>query len=315
MSDSELRKLITDIARTYQEPAPGDLPSCWSTLVELGLPLVGISEVHGGSGGSLEDLVVLVRTLGRHAISSPLIEDSVANWVLSRHRRVLSPGLRTIAIDWRGAVSWARHAEQLVTYLGDDVMLADLKVANAAIRTGINIAGEPWDTIMPSSMQMTLLGSVPTHDEVLARLGLLRAAALTGAVEGAYELTKDYVRMRNQFGRPLVRIPAVAANLARIKTGLLQCDAALARAHDQRLASVAAARIITGRVATETAHLAHALHGAMGTTAEYALHRFTTRLWTWRDADISEHDWSVLLGDIVARNGEAVFWEELTATA
>jgi len=70
------------------------------------------------------------------------------------------------------------------------------------------------------------------------------AAALTGAVEGAYELTRAYVNTREQFGRPLARIPAVAAKLAIIKTSVIQCDAALARAYGGTLAAAAAARII-----------------------------------------------------------------------
>ena len=48
-------------------------------------------------------------------------------------------------------------------------------------------------------------------------------------------------------------------------------------------------------------------------TAEYSLHHFTKRLWAWRDADTSEHDWSVLLGNLAATGGETVFWEDLTA--
>jgi acyl-CoA dehydrogenase len=141
----------------------------------------------------------------------------------------------------------------------------------------------------------------------------LRAAALAGAVEGAYELTRGYVSTREQFGQPLVRIPAVAANLAIMKTAVIQCDAALARAAGAELAAVASARIIAGRAATQAARIGHQLHGAIGVTAEYSLHRFTKRLWAWRDAETTEHDWSVLLGELAAAGGEAAFWEELTA--
>ncbi len=311
MSAGELRDLIADIAATHTEPPAGELPSCWPVLVELGLPLVGIDEDRGGSGGTVIDLAVLMRALGRHAISTPLIESSVANWVVATSRGEAGPGLRTIATG--SCVGWARHADEIVLYRDGVALQADARGPGIAIEPGANVAGEPVDEIRLDAADLVALGSAPSAEAVRARLGLLRAAALTGAVEGAYELTRGYVTTREQFGQPLVRIPAVAANLAIIKAALIESEAALARASDASLASVAAARIVAGRAATRTARIAHQLHGAIGVTAEYPLHRFTKRLWAWRDADTAEHDWSVLLGELAAAGGEAVFWDELTA--
>ena len=307
----ELRELIADIAATHTEPPAGELPSCWPVLVELGLPLVGIDEARGGSGGSLSDLAVLVRALGRHAISTPLLECAVANWVVAVSRGEAGPGLRTITAG--RPAGWARHATQLVLYRDGAAWLADTSAPGVTVEPGSNVAGEPCDDVRLPAAALTLLGSAPSAEDARVRLGLLRAAALTGAVEGAYELTRAYVNNREQFGQPLVRIPAVAANLAIIKTSVIQCDAALARADGGTLAPVAAARIIAGRAATQTARLAHQLHGAIGVTSEYRLHLFTKRLWAWRDAETTEHDWSVLLGELAAAGGEAAFWDDLTA--
>jgi acyl-CoA dehydrogenase len=311
VSGAELRDLIADIAASHTEPPAGELPACWPTLVELGLPLVGISEDQGGSGGSVTDLSELVRALGRHAISTPLIECAVANWVLAAARGQAGPGLRTIAAG--GAVNWARHADEIVIYRDGVALLADGRGPGITIEPGTNVAGEPVDSIRLDAADLVALGSAPSAEAVQARLGLLRAAALTGAVAGTYELTRNHVTTREQFGRPLVRIPAVAANLAMIKAALIESEAALARADHASLASAAAARIIAGRAATRTARIAHQLHGAIGVTAEYSLHRFTKRLWAWRDADTTEHDWAVLLGEAAAAGGEAAFWDELTA--
>jgi acyl-CoA dehydrogenase len=350
VSAAELRDLIADIAAAHTEPPAGELPACWPTLVELGLPLVGIEEDRGGSGGSVTDLSVLVRALGRHAISTPLIECAVANWVVATARGEAGPGLRTISAGGAaegsaesgvegsagsavagsaagafggsaagafggsaaGAVDWARHAGEIVIYRDGVALLADARASGVTIEPGTNVAGEPVDEIRLDAADLVALAGAPSADAVRTRLGLLRAAALTGAVAGAYELTRAHVTTREQFGRPLVRIPAVAANLAMIKAALIESEAALARVSDASLASVAVARIIAGRAATRTARIAHQLHGAIGVTAEYSLHRFTKRLWAWRDADTTEHDWSVLLGEAAAAGGEAAFWDELT---
>ena len=309
----ELRDLIADIAATHTEPPAGELPSCWPVLVELGLPLVGIDEARGGSGGSVADLVVLARALGRHAISTPLIETSVASWVVASACGEVGPGLRTITAGPLDSVGWARHADQLVLYRDGGAWLADTGAPGIEIEPGTNVADEPCDDVRLPGSALARLGSAPTAEDARARLGVLRAAALTGAVEGAYELTRGYVSTREQFGRPLVRIPAVAANLAIIKTSVILCDAALTRACGGTLAAVAAARIIAGRAATQTARIAHQLHGAIGVTSEYRLHLFTKRLWAWRDAETTEHDWSVLLGEMAAAGGEPAFWDELTA--
>jgi acyl-CoA dehydrogenase len=316
LSTAELSDLIADIAAGNTEPPPGELPSCWPVLVELGLPLVGIEEERGGSGGSLTDLAVLVRALGRHAISTPLIEASVANWVVAdAHGEPgagTEPGLRTITAGQ--TAGWARYADEIVLYRAGLALLADAGAPGVTVEPGLNVAGEPVDGVVLGAGAGVPLDDAPSAEAMQARLGLLRAAALTGAVEGAYELTRGHVITREQFGQPLVRIPAVASNLAIVKAAAIQCDAALARACERvSLASVAAARIVAGRAATQTARIAHQLHGAIGVTEEYRLHRFTKRLWAWRDADVPEYEWSVLLGDLAATVGEPAFWDDLTA--
>jgi acyl-CoA dehydrogenase len=319
LSAGELSDLIADIAAGHTEPPPGELPSCWPVLVELGLPLVGIDEERGGSGGSVTDLAVLVRALGRHAVSTPLSESAVANWVVAAAggRAAAGSTLRTIMVGDAGQTAgWARHADEVVLYRDGSAMLADVRSPGVTVEPGLNVAGEPVDGVRVSAGAEAVvpLDGTPPAETVRARLGLLRAAALTGAVEGAYELTRAHVITREQFGKPLVRIPAVASNLAIVKAAAIQCDAALARACDRvSLASAAAARIIAGRAATQTARIAHQLHGAIGVTEEYRLHLFTKRLWAWRDADTTEHDWSVLLGDLAATSGEPAFWDDLTA--
>ena len=302
----ELTALIDDIAATHTEPEPGELPACWPTLVELGLPLVGVDESRGGSGGSFADLVVLTRALGRHAVSTPLVETAVVSWVVA-HAGPVGPAVRTIALDTRGGTPWGRHASEVLTYAGGAATVGKPEV----VRERLNIAGEPADLVDPGTG--TPVASAPSQEQVRTRLAVLRAAAVTGAVAGAYELTRTYVSTRVQFGQPLIRIPAVAANLAKIKTSLVQCEAALARTSEDDFAAAAVARVIASRAATETARIAHQLHGAMGITAEYPLHRYTKRLWAWRDADVPAHEWAQLLGEQVVARGEEAMWTDLTA--
>ena len=51
--------------------------------------------------------------------------------------------------------------------------------------------------------------------------------------------------------------------------------------------------------------------GAIGFTREHILHRFTQRLWSWRDDFGNESTWAVKLGNKIAANGADALWPML----
>ncbi|GHG42648.1 acyl-CoA dehydrogenase family protein [Streptomyces zaomyceticus] len=319
----ELRSLIDDLAA-----ANG--PDLWAALVELGLPRIGIEEERGGAGGSLDDLLVVVESLAGHGIGVPVVEASTADWILG-HTGKLADGLATVLLlaeapdATSGTVSaeltsvpWARDATRLVLCApGSAPFLVNLGDPTVHVRNVDNIAGEPRDTVVLTGTPVTAAEGGPAYEEVRERLALLWSAAVLGASHGAYRLTRTYVSEREQFGAPLLKIPAVAGNLARMRVQLVQADAALSLAREARGSSgaVEIVRITTAAAATEIAQIAHQLHGAMGITEEYPLHRLTRRLWSWRDAVASERRWAESLGRRAAEAGETGVWTRITAPA
>jgi acyl-CoA dehydrogenase len=79
------------------------------------------------------------------------------------------------------------------------------------------------------------------------------------------------------------------------------------------LLEVAAAKIRVGEAAGEGAAIAHQVLGAIGFTREHVLHRYTRRLWAWRDDFGSESQWAVKLGQLVAARGADALWPMLSA--
>ena len=75
----------------------------------------------------------------------------------------------------------------------------------------------------------------------------------------------------------------------------------------------AAAKIRVGEAAGEGAAIAHQVLGAIGFTKEHTLHRFTQRLWAWRDDFGNESFWAVKLGNLVAAKGADALWPMLAA--
>jgi acyl-CoA dehydrogenase len=275
--------------------------------------------------------VELVRALGRHGISTPLIHASTANAVLAPDRPI-GEELGTVVVTDElvyaneavtgeiPSVPWAREASfLLVAGSVHGTLLVDLRDPKVTVTEGANLADEPLDAVSLRGVRAARLARTLPAVDVRSRLGLLRAAALAGVVEGALTLSRDYVREREQFGAPLIQIPAVASSLAMMRARLSQVEAALHRATqelghggDAAATAVAIARVIAGTAATEVAEHAHQLHGAVGMTVEYPLHRFTRRLWAWRDAETPEEGWAIDLGRR-ASAGEAAVWESMTA--
>ena len=79
------------------------------------------------------------------------------------------------------------------------------------------------------------------------------------------------------------------------------------------LLEAASAKIRVGEAASEGAAIAHQVFGAIGFTREHTLHRFTRRLWAWRDDFGNESAWAVELGGLVAARGADGLWPMLAA--
>ncbi|WP_194166337.1 acyl-CoA dehydrogenase family protein [Mycolicibacterium sp. P9-22] len=331
---TELRDLIRSVVAAHPQEGDSALSPSWATFIELGLPGVGVAENEGGSGGSLSDVAVLVSTAAEHGVSCPLIESTVAHWILAGDGEI-DGSAATVALTEQNLgsdetisatlsnVPWARMSQRLIVIDGaGSSRIVSLDDERVTIEPATNISGEPRDTVRIEGFPARVLPNAPPAELVRARLGVLWSAALAGAANGAYELTRRYVNERNQFGRPLADIPAVAASLATMRVYTQQQGAALQGALSAWegtpepkgcLVAAAITRITAGVAAGQVAARAHQLHGAIGITHEYPLHHLTRRLWAWRDAETSQHSWARWLGGVVVSGGEASLWVEVSA--
>lgn len=339
--EAELRDVVAQLvaARDWPASTPQAM-NMWEELVSLQLHEVGLPESAGGPGGDLADLVVVVEALAEAAVSVPIIESWVGRWALAVTDTAndaapagrVSVGLASDgAAEWDATlnvvVPWGRFAHTVLICTPTEVRA----ISNTtSLTTHENLAGEPFDSLRLSPAELHAGAKVPLPSgAVRARLALLRSAGLVGAARGALSLTRRHVRQRRQFGAPLLDIPAVASNLARMRVQLVQAQSALARAvatanaeepdnsrdQDGDNAFEVSAMVGTwtcASSATEIARLAHQLHGAIGTTDEYPLHRLTRRIWAWRDFPYPSHQIAHTLGRLAIEQGEEGTWTALT---
>lgn len=133
------------------------------------------------------------------------------------------------------------------------------------------------------------LASAAAH----AALSLGRCLQIGAAMGAALELSIRYVQDRKQFGQPLAKFQAIQHSLALAAEEVAACaaitDLALACAAREGIRSprlpvlLDAAALVAGHAVNVVYDMTHQVHGAIGFTQEYALHRHSLDLLRWRD--------------------------------
>ncbi len=74
---------------------PADL---WQEIEDMGLPLIAVPQDKGGAGGTLADMLALLRLAGAHAVPVPLGETALANLLIAAAGGEPKPGPATLAL-------------------------------------------------------------------------------------------------------------------------------------------------------------------------------------------------------------------------
>ncbi len=179
-------------------------------------------------------------------------------------------------------------------------------------------------TLVPDlGVEELMLSGLPEASE--AHRAAATVGLMAGAMGQALTLSIEHVNTRQQFGRPLGKFQAVQQSLAAMACEVAAVDAAAAAmaarldatAFDAAASGfeIAAAKLRANRAAGVVTAVAHQVHGAIGFTREYELHRVTIPLMRWRSAHGNDAYWAGLLGRRVADMGARGLWESMTARA
>jgi acyl-CoA dehydrogenase len=296
----------------------------WADVEALGLPLAGVSEDFGGTGARWTEIFVVIRACGRTAAPLPLPEAIFANSLLATAGLqppengpiVFASGSHGDALK---AIPWGRHASWLALHEPARGLIGLHSLADAEIIPGVNIAGEPRDTIRLATGSLQAEAAFGGDvDAIRAGGAMLRSAQIAGTLERLTDMSATYANERIQFGRAIGKFQAVQQQLAVLATQAAAAGAAAETAFlraDAAFDSLApaAAKAVASEAAGKAAEIAHALHGALGFTHEHSLHFLTRRLWAWRDEYGSDAFWADRLGRTLAPLGAAGLWPRITA--
>jgi acyl-CoA dehydrogenase len=344
----ETRDMLHEAALRIFADKPEDL---WAVLQESGFDKALLPESKDGAGVSWADACRLLVLAGEHAAAAPLAEAMVGHWLVDRAgvdgaslptfaSSVLSEQIRlSRARDgWRvdgtlPRVPWGDACTHVAFIVGAgtaaQLIVLARHAAGISIAPGRNLAGEPRDTlVLEGSVPLAVVPALFDARELLSLSAILRSALMAGAIERCLALAVEYANLRVQFGRPIGKFQAVQQSIALLATQAAAARAAAeagSEAIDEWLAgegepltqsiAAASAKIRTGEAASQACAIAHQVFGAIGFTEEHELHRFTKRLWSWRDECGNEAFWSRALGErVLGADSAQTLWRTVVRT-
>lgn len=316
-------------ARPPTGPVLGDA-QLWSGLARLGLVRLSGSEESGGSGAGWREVTELISAAARNGVRMPLAEhDVLACWLLEAVGLPIDEAVRTVClVDESGtaaAVPWASTAEQIVVIWRDHeaYLLADMDYKDLRITPGLNMIGEPRDTVCTD---IAALPATAVSAELVWQLqlkaALVRSIQVCAALDKILELSVGHASERVQFGRALSKFQAIQHLIADIAA-----EAALARAATEAALTtaidsdwsapnlefrVAVARSCAGHATSVAVRNAHQALGAIGTTVEHRLHEYTRAALAWRSEYGSVRHWDAQVMRAALAAGSTDLWSLIT---
>ncbi|WP_454674731.1 acyl-CoA dehydrogenase family protein [Achromobacter pestifer] len=276
----------------------------WAACEAAGFADALVPDAQGGAGLDLPDALPVVLAAGRHLCPYPIAHTLLARAWLANAGRSRPAGSITIAAHGLAIqgkrvtgsnVPWIRVADNVLAQINGQAWLLPAQ-AGCIHPNGIHgsLDGEASWTLADAEC----LGSGTLLDELSATA---YAGLMAGAMDRVLALTLDYANTRTQFGKPIGRFQAVQQQISvmaeqvwavRMAAQLaFQGHGALPQA---LLAAMGKAR--ASQAVPVVADIAHAVHGAIGITAEYDLQLHTRRLRDWRLAGGSESYWHERIG-------------------
>lgn len=297
-------------ARELLDATDESMPAIWDDIVKLGWLGLHLPEDHGGSGYSLEELVVVVEELGRAIAPGPFVPTVIASAVVAAAgddalKARLLPAMvdgstpAGIALGGSVTIGGGKASGPAGTVLGGGLATVILVPAGdgvAVIEVGAGVTVEIPRNLDPTrrtarvsfdGAAATVLPGVRQLLVDLARVVL--SAEAVGVARECTELAAAYAKYRLQFGRPIGTYQAVkhhCANMA-VATELATSavwDAARAASTggDQLSYAAAVAASLAAPAADLCANLNTQVHGGIAMTWEHdahlAMRRATTLL-------------------------------------
>ena len=347
LSEVFAKRCPPEVVRACWDSPTGYSEELWATLAEMGVLAVTAPESAGGLGGDERDLVQLMEAAGRAAAPLPLLE----------HVAVGVPALAEAAGSCQTTARWLEGAtagEILVT-AGISDPGSSTQYANYAAQADVAILSHEGELYaverndyqaheQPSVDGTRRIARVEWSPDTATHLpgasaslafyrgATAAAASCVGLAQHMLDTTVEYVKEREQFGKPVGSYQAVKHHLADVAKAVsfarpsvyaaawavsqssmsqsadskntapesTTSEIASSEQNADRAKYVSAAKSLASDAADLAAAKCLQCHGAIGYTFEHDLQLWLKRAWTtsisWGSAAYHRHRLASLLG-------------------
>lgn len=286
----QLSGLVTpEIIRKVESGQGG--ADLWASFDESGFAGAMLPEAAGGAEIGLSQAFALVFASGEHCIPVPFAETLIARGMLAESGIAVPSGSAIVLAGASPTIPCGRLATHA---LMDRAGKASLVRVTAA---GDDLFGAGGATVLePGEVIAELSGDA---EQIMLAAAAVTSGLMAGAMARVLEMSLRFAGERQQFGRSLGKFQAIQQQLAVLAEQVLSAQVAarsafVGAAFDP--VRVAAAKCRANEASVQVCNIAHAVHGAIGATAEFDLQLYTRRLKQWQLAFGSESYWGARLG-------------------
>ena len=338
---TERHATLEQLRPHFEACAAGELPPFWTELVAQGWQAVQVPEEFGGQGGELADAACVLDAAGYGLLAGPLLPTLITGAVAA----AADPGpaahrlLRSIA-EGRPAVTVAPDAGRLrctptasgwildgsagpeIGLPGAGQILISAReqdgrvrwFALAADRAGVQVLAETPTDLTRAAGTLRVDGAAVSDADELTGLDVVGAQCITIALTAAeaagmlrwcVESVVAYLKVREQFGRPIGSFQALQHKAAQlfVHSELATAAAwdavrAMSQAPAQQPVAAAGAAIVALGPLPELVVDTMTMFGAIGYTWEHDLHLYWKRAISLAAATGPTAGWSRGLGDL-----------------
>jgi len=265
--------------REAMESERGYDESLWRLLCEqVGAAALVVPEEFGGAGGTLGDAAVVLEELGRGLVPSPLLGTTLAELALLAADQPDAAALGSLA---EGAAIGAVVFDRDYVVNGD---VADIVIAahDDKLDRWTEFSAEALPSMDPTRRLARLTpkstSALATDPGVADAAAILLAAEQIGAATRCLELTVDYTKERQQFGRPIGSFQALKHRMADLYVAVQAARAVVNDAADAPSpTSAALARVAATEAFSTVAAEGIQLHGGIAITWEHDMQLYFKR--------------------------------------
>lgn len=299
----------TAVRAAWSSP-DGRVPGLWAKLAALGAVGITAPEAYGGLAMGAIELVAIAEEAGRAALPEPFIETTAVALPLlaeiadhetnARWLAALAAGTADVSVRLGGAPHAAyAHVADLLLLQRDDELHAvtrdDVTLeAQRSVDGARRLSRVTWT---PAKATCIARGPAARQaiTEAIDRGSLAASAELLGLARRMIDMTVDYTKIREQFGKPIGSFQAVKHHMAdalgaleMAKPVVYRAAWSVASSASERATHVSMAKAFASDAALLVAKKALQCHGAIGYSFEHDLHLWMKRAWAlaaaWGDA-------------------------------